>query len=333
MEKKKFLVDIPVLLVFFARPDLFQKVFDKVKEARPSKLYLYQDGPRENRPNDRQKIQECREILKQIDWECEVKTMFQDENVGCDPSGFNAQSWLFQNEEYGIIIEDDSVPAVNFFSYCKEILEKYKDDERIGLVCGMNNLEKYEKCEDSYFFTQSGALCAWATWRKNYLLCDPTYSFLDDKDAMQKLKGNIGKKYFDIIFESASKHKNSGKAHFESIWGFMCMLNNKINIMSKYNQICNIGIGEEGTHTVASVKLLPKSIRQIFFMKAYELDLPLKHPKYVLEDKNFKAENDHLFGRNSYTKKTMMSLESLIYRLKYSGYKNTLKDIKKKFFK
>ena len=124
MEKNKHNIDIPVLLIFFVRPEPLRKVFEEIKIARPSKLYLYQDGARENRPDDIENVMKCREIVKDIDWECEVVYKYQKKNFGCDPSEFISQKWMFEKEEYGIVLEDDDVPSQSFFPFCKELLEK-----------------------------------------------------------------------------------------------------------------------------------------------------------------------------------------------------------------
>ena len=148
----KFDVDVAVLMIFFNRPEKLKLVFDQVKKARPSKLYLYQDGPRQGR-NDDEGIRACRAIVDQIDWECEVNKNFQEKNVGCDPSEFNAIQWMFKTEEKGIILEDDDVPSVSFFRFCKEMLDKYENDTRIFKISGMNNFGKMNENYASYFFT------------------------------------------------------------------------------------------------------------------------------------------------------------------------------------
>ena len=120
-------VDVPVLIIFFNRPNMVAQVFEKIREARPSKLFLYQDGARDGREDDLVNVAKCREVVeKAIDWECEVHRLYQTKNFGCDPSEYLAIRWFFNHVEAGIILEDDDVPSVSFFSYCKELLEKYK---------------------------------------------------------------------------------------------------------------------------------------------------------------------------------------------------------------
>ena len=159
---KPYKIDVPVLLVFFCRDRLFSQVFEAVREARPSRLYLYQDGPRPGNQDDVEGCEKCRKIAENIDWECKVYKLYQDKNMGCDPSGYIAQKWMFSTEEIGIVLEDDSIPSQSFFPYCKELLERYKEDTRINMICGMNNYDVHDQCESSYFFSRKGSIWGWA---------------------------------------------------------------------------------------------------------------------------------------------------------------------------
>ena len=131
---KSALVDVPVLILFFNRPQQLSQVFEQVKKARPSRLFLYQDGARSER--DLPGIEACREIVSQIDWECEVEQLYQEKNFGCDPSEYLSQKWAFSKVDKCIVLEDDDVPAVSFFQFCKEMLDKYEHDTRISMIAG-----------------------------------------------------------------------------------------------------------------------------------------------------------------------------------------------------
>ena len=137
--------DIAVLLLFFTRSDTFRQVFEAVRQARPSKLLLYQDGPRGER--DLPGIEACREIAsdEHIDWACEVHRQYLDHNQGCDPSGFRSHQWAFSLADKVIVLEDDVVPAQSFFPFCKEMLDRYENDERISMIAGFNIDEVTER--------------------------------------------------------------------------------------------------------------------------------------------------------------------------------------------
>lgn len=282
-------IDIPVLLIFFCRADKFAKVFEQVKAARPSRLYLYQDGPRNE--GDWDGILQCRDTALQIDWNCTVHMWYQEENVGCDPSGFLAQSWMFGQEEMGIVLEDDVVPSQSFFPYCKELLEKYKDDERINIICGMNNMEVSEHIKDSYLFTTKGSCWGWASWKRVATAWDEKYPWLDSEQELRNLKNQIPKKReYKRYLHYVKTHKDSGKAHFETIEGMDLYLYNRLNIVPKHNMITNIGIGGEATHTASDIRRLPKRSQRLFYMKRYEIDFPLRHPRYMMPDAVFERQ-------------------------------------------
>lgn len=147
---KPALVDVSVLILFFNRPKLLAQVFEQVKKARPARLFLYQDGPRGER--DMPGIEACRKVVADIDWECEVHHNYQEKNYGCDPSEYMAQKWAFSLSDKCIVLEDDDVPAVSFFGFCKELLDKYEHDTRISIIAGFNNEEITPDITSDYFF-------------------------------------------------------------------------------------------------------------------------------------------------------------------------------------
>lgn len=296
MKIKEWKIDVPVLLIFFCRPEKTKQVFDAIKEARPSKLYLYQDGARPGREDDIENVKKCREIVSEIDWECEVFYKYQEENFGCDPSEFISQKWMFDKEEYGIVLEDDDVPSQSFFPFCKEMLERYKDDQRIGVICGMNHFDETHYNEDSYFFSKSGSIWGWATWKRNTDLWDEYYSWLDDAKLLKVLESSLLKEEYTVLIKNSTKHRLSGKAHYESILAASLYLNNLINIIPHKNLISNIGIGENGTHASSNLKHLPREIRKIMYMKTYDLEFPLKHPKYVVENNIHRNKVNKILG-------------------------------------
>ena len=154
MRMKEALVDISVLLIFFTRHEQFAQVFEQVRKAKPSRLFLYQDGPRPGRQDDIINIKKCRAIAENIDWDCEVHRLYQKKNVGVDPSGYIADTWAFSQTDKCIVLEDDVLPSVSFFSFCKKMLDKYENDDRIMLISGFNVEEETKGILDDYFFQE-----------------------------------------------------------------------------------------------------------------------------------------------------------------------------------
>jgi hypothetical protein len=278
-------IDVAVLVIFFNRPIPFGKVFEQIKKARPSKLFLYQDGPRKDNDQDLEGIQKCRRIAEEIDWECEVHKWYQPENVGCDPSEFIAQKWFFEHVDKGIILEDDDVPAQSFFTFCKELLDKYENDTRIYQISGMNILGNMDEIKESYFFSRGGSIWGWATWKRVSLLWDDSYSFLEDKDVLMKIEQFMENKLkYNGFIQTCKEHKATGKAYYETINYAAKMKYQMLDIVPKYNMISNIGLTPEATHNNVGLDNLPKGIRRVYFMKTNEIPFPLVHPDQVIEN-------------------------------------------------
>lgn len=306
-------IEIAVLIIFFNRPEKLQVVFDQVKKARPSRLYLYQDGPREGH-NDELGIQVCREIVDQIDWKCKVVKNYQQKNVGCDPSEFNAIKWMFKTEEKGIILEDDDVPSISFFKFCKEMLDKYEYDTRIFKISGMNNFGKMNEEYASYFFTQLSSIWGWATWKRCVDMYDAEYLFLQDEYLQKNMEAQY--KEYGRKIQTCTRHKNSGKAYYESILWNTQMTNNMLNIVPSVNQITNIGIGANGTHSGESIDLMDKMSKSLFYSERYEMDFPLEHPARVVSDYTYYKKMCELLGFTNPILQKKRHLESRWLKIK-----------------
>lgn len=277
-------LDIAVLLIFFTRTANTCKVFEQIRKARPARLYLYQDGPRSNRDDDGRNIEECRHAVESmIDWECDVHRWYRTENVGCDPSEYLAQKWMFETEEKGIILEDDDVPSQSFFTFCKELLDKYENDNRINIISGQNLLGIAEDCPYDYFFSTRGPIWGWATWKRTIDEWDSNYTFVNDQYIVDTLQYNG--ELTPMMLEACKRHRASGREHYETILASHRITSHKLNIIPKYNLICNIGIGENSVHTKSALEQLPKKFQRIYYQKTYEMTTPLKHPTYVIYDK------------------------------------------------
>ena len=291
---KEWKVDVPVLLIFFTRSDTFEKVFEAVREARPSTLLLWQDGPRENRPDDIEKINKCRKIAENIDWDCTVYRMYNEKNIGCDPSIFYAYNWAFTHVDKCIFLEDDQVPCQSYFQFCKELLDRYENDTRISHICGYNYTEIAPDCDADYLFATSGS-GAWATWKRVADMWDGEYKFLDDKFATENVKKQYGA-LADTSLSCAERHRKTGKEFWESIVGCNCLYNNMLSIIPKKNLVSNMGLTQDSVHSNTSKKYLSKVTGNLFEMNTYELKFPIKHPDYVIENKAYRKRVNIIMG-------------------------------------
>lgn len=331
MEKYESKIDIAVLILFFNRPKMLEKVFEQVRLARPSRLYLFQDGARAGRPDDIENVAKCREVVSNIDWECEVHTNYQEKNLGCDPSEYVSQKWMFENEEMGIVLEDDDVPSQSFFPFCKELLEKYKNDERVNMICGMNNLETYESPYD-YVFTSTETITGWASWKRVIDGWTDHVDFVNNEYYVKKYK-DFYKGQFDTekMVKKYFAQNEEGIAYYESILSANCKLNSRLNIVPCKNLISNIGNEGESTHGGASLDCLPRGIRRIFNMKTYEYEFPLKHQPYVIEDVDFRNKLYRVMGVGHPFVRLGRRFESLFLRLRNGQFKGVWKSIKRVF--
>ena len=322
--KQPYNTDISVLLLFFNRADHFSQVWEQVRKARPSRLFLYQDGPREGR-DDMKGILECRELVKDenIDWECEVHRNYQTKNFGCDPSEFISQRWAFSLTDKCIVLEDDDVPSLSFFPFCKEMLDKYEKDERVTLISGFNVLPMEQKKEnDTYFFTRGFSIWGWASWARVVNNWDGDYGFVKDPVQFKLLKEKAKQyKQRDEMIELCEMRSKTGKEFYEFIfWAYM-MLHDGMAIMPSVNLIKNIGL-DGGTHYATQLELVPKRLRWQFIMPVQDMSFPLRHPSEVKEWPEYQRQMYLTNAWNNPWRKVQYSVEELWLNLKCGNFKN-----------
>lgn len=315
------LVDVTVLILFFNRPEPLSAVFEQVKKARPSKLFLYQDGPRGEK--DMPGILACRKIVDEIDWECEVHQWYQEKNFGCDPSEYLSQKWAFSIVEKCIVLEDDDIPSLSFFPFCKELLDKYEHDTRISMITGINYDEISKDMPYDYFFATTFSISGWASWRRVIDQWDEHYSFLDDAFNLRQLEEYIKeRKYQKEFIEFCRHHRESGKAYYETIFHAAIFFNSGLSIVPAKNMINNLGATAGSTHFGGSNDLLPRGYRRIFTMQRHELNFPLKHPRYVIENVGYKNRMFRIMAWGHPWIKIGRSFEELYLNLCHGNFKN-----------
>lgn len=273
-------METPVLLLIFNRPDSAEQVVKAVRSARPSRIYIAADGPRENRSGEAEQCIATRAaVLQQIDWDCELKTLFRTENLGCALAVSSAITWFFQHEEMGIILEDDCLPDTSFFAFCSELLYRYKDDHRIMHISGFNE-QTQSNHESSYYFSYYPSLWGWATWRRAWA----KYELVPHPTA--DVEQQIVSTYFYGMTKVAQRwfrdfrHCLEKKSAWGYQWSYAIWKNHGLAITANVPLILNIGFDHRATHTSSEA---PKSIR---LMKLKSMDKILKHPLTYLPDSN-----------------------------------------------
>ncbi len=308
MQTQKFIPPHPletaVLFLVFNRLDTTKQVFEAIRKAKPPRFYIAADGPRKNKEGEDKKVQAVRKyIMSNIDWDCEVKTLFREKNLGCKYAVSSAIDWFFENEEMGIILEDDCLPSQSFFWFCEELLKRYKDDERIFLISGYNKQNKWEQDINDYFFSHFGGIWGWASWQRAWKHNDIKMSDIKDfinQNNFEKLLGHrSGKRRRDSIYNSIIRNNIDT---WDYQWAYARHKNSGLACVPSVSLIENIGFGEEATHTSGENK---------DNVKKHEINFPLKENHFIVADR--------------YYDEKFIDSNSLLYRLK-----NKLKRIIKK---
>lgn len=278
----------PVLFTIFNRPEQTLETFRAIRAGRPSRLYVSADGPRPDRPADRSQCLATRDIIQQVDWDCEVFTLFRDQNVGCKRSMAEGISWFFENEPAGIVIEDDCVADRSFFRFCTELLQRYADDKRIGMISGINHYGVQSDSSVSYHFSRLGRIWGWASWRDRWALYSDRLDLYGDR--IEQLRATIGEtsRYREMFFSIVDRDQSGQISTWDCYWELALHANHLLTIRPRMNLVSNIGFGDAATHTsgTADVRLL----------RHHEMPFPIVHPAEVEHD----ARGDRLHERSLY---------------------------------
>lgn len=269
--------NVPVLFLVFNRPGVTTKVFEAIRAAKPNKLYVASDGARVAKEGEQAIVDTVREIATNVDWDCEVKTLFRETNLGCKEAVNSGITWFFEHVEAGIILEDDTVPDISFFPYCEELLAKYMHDDRIGMISGNNHLTEF-KFSDSYIFSKFKWIWGWATWRRAWVNQDLDLKLKESPQAFS-INKNMGysKRSERLWVTNIDKLEKKTVNTWDFQWFLAMGAQNQLSIVPCCNMVANIGFGVSGaTHCSGSV-----SSR---YLETRSMEFPLKHPQYVVPD-------------------------------------------------
>lgn len=262
-----------VLFLVFNRPDTTERVFREIRRARPPRLYVAADGPRADRTDEASRCDEVREIATAVDWPCEVHTLFREENLGCKVAVSEGIDWFFENEERGIILEDDTLPDPTFFPYADELLDRYQDDRRIMSIGGTNIQGEGLPTEYSYCHSRFNLMWGWATWRRAWSLYDRSIG------SWPRIR-NTG--WLDMIGSGSYLFRRRwtrilDRVHAGTLdtwdyqWIYTCWRENGLSVIPEANLIENIGFGDAATHTMAMDHVGAALRRE-------RIAFPLEHP-------------------------------------------------------
>ena len=266
----------PVVLLVFRRPDLTRRVIAALREVRPPRIFIVADGPRPAVPGDAALCAEVRAVCeREIDWNAEIRREFAETNLGLRKRVSSGLDWVFSQVEDAIILEDDCVPQPEFFQFCAELLERYRNDERVGVITGDNFQPQPFDCGASYYFSRFPHCWGWATWRRAWRRFDeplkrwPALRESEWLDSLFPGQPRAAARWRQIFDETHARKIDS----WAYGWVFSCWAAGFLTATPRVNLVENIGVGPEATHTVADHGLtIPKGLR---------LDFPLVHPSAV----------------------------------------------------
>jgi hypothetical protein len=315
----------PIALIIFNRPDHTESVFEAIRQAQPPKLLVIADGPRPDRPDDIEQCAATRAIIDRVDWDCEVLKNFSDVNLGCGIRPATGISWVFDHVEEAIILEDDCIPHPSFFSYCDELLERYRHDERVMHISGNNFWSNKHQLEDSYTFSRYTLSWGWATWRRAWMHYDRDMKHwpeIKQKNLLKRILNDQDAAHnWTKIFQNVVD-VNSDVWDYQ--WTLTCWLQSGLAIIPNVNLVSNVGFGANATHTFSDDSACEDC--PSFSVPASAIGIPLTHPSFVLRNvivDEFLQENLYEYYPPFLKRIRLKRIKQKIYRLlkKRENYK------------
>jgi len=272
----------PVVFFVFNRPDCTQRVFDEIRRARPPRLYVVADGPRVDHPDDTERVTEVRTIIDQgVDWPCEVRTDYAKTNLGCGRRVSSGLDWVFAQEPEMIVLEDDCLPDPTFFPYCATLLARYRDDPRVGQVCGCAFLGAQLQRNTSYVFSWYGPIWGWASWRRAWRFYDFAMSEWPAARASGFLREITASRREAAVRTRIYDNLAAGRIDtWDYQWGFAKMWHRLLSVVPCVNLVENIGFTAHSTH----------AHRESSGISRGKMSFPLLHPETVTPDVIFNRQ-------------------------------------------
>lgn len=287
--------NIPIVIFIFRRQSGLPAIIERIKEVKPTKVYIIADGPRNE--EEKNETNKCRDLIEElIDWKCQIIKNYSCDNRGVFCNIGLGAKWVFEREETAIFIEDDNLPEITFFYYCRELLERYRDNEKILWICGTNYLGKYN-CTNSYMFTQHLLPCGWASWGKKFIAYYDGYlETLEDEIHIKNYKSSYRCKalckqqLYSINRTHYLLQNNISKSSWDYQMLFSIRSKDLFGISPCCNQIKNIGVDNFSEHGGNNWKSI--MTKRFCGMSSYKLEFPLKHPQLIEKDVVYEKELD-----------------------------------------
>ncbi len=285
MAEETYQAKTPVLLILFNRAGSTRQAFEAIRRVRPPRLLIAADGPRPQRPDDREKCAAARRVVEAVDWPCEVTRDYSDVNLGCRRRPQTAITWAFGLSERVVVLEDDCLPNASFFRFCDDMLERFADDERVMTVGGTNMLGSWKADRQSYHFSLLCGTPGWASWRRAWRHYDPDMRAWALPEVRELVHREIFSRAFSKSRQADYEFTFQGKLDaWDYQWELARTLQSGLAVLPAVNLVQNTGFDAEATHSRdpdhpwARLPLLP-------------LQWPLRPPFGVYRDLDFEKQS------------------------------------------
>jgi hypothetical protein len=271
-------LETPVVMIVFNRPDLARRVFDRVREARPKRLFVVADGPRQSVASDAAKCAETRAVFERIDWDCKLETDFSARNLGCSDRILTGLDRVFGAVEEAIVVEDDILPHPSFFPYCAELLARYRDEPRIHAVTGGKYPCEPRTAPTSYRFSRMFNCWGWAGWRRSWRNVDKTLSSFPRFAAEGWIDRFARSRLERIFYMNGFEQAHAGKiVRWDWAVMYSAYVREELFVVPDRNLTANIGWGPEATQHKNAAHILAN-------LPTYGAEFPLRHPAFITAD-------------------------------------------------
>jgi hypothetical protein len=241
----------PVLLLIYRRHALSLRVLDAIRRVKPIILYIASNAPNPEIPDDKSRVELTRSIISHVDWACDLKTKIYTDHMNVQDSISQSINWFFDNEESGIILEDDCIPDIQFFKFCQILLDKYKDNPRVWNICGTNYQDGVNRGLHSYYFSHYTHCWGWATWRrawKHFDINTTLWPLIKDESYFKSILPDCNeRRYWTRIFDNV--HYFNKPLTWDYQWFFTCLVNGGLSVIPNSNLVSNKGFDNLGTNS------------------------------------------------------------------------------------
>jgi len=248
----------PIVWLIFDRRRQAERVFREIARQRPRHLLVVGDGPRPDDPESARRVEETRDLLNAIDWECDLRVNFAETNLGCKQRVYSGLTWAFKQFESLIVLEDDCLPHPDFFRFCECLLDRYHNEPGVWAISGDNFQAGNSRSASSYYFSRYPHCWGWASWRRSWRQLDlqlRAWPGLGRKWLLKKFRreGTESEKiakaaadYWGQIFDAQFAEQTDSWAY---PWTFSAFLQEGLTALPDRNLVSNIGFDDAATHT------------------------------------------------------------------------------------